>query len=467
MRSTRAMRSTWRFRASILAVLALLIAACGGDGAATTTTADSSGTTAGTTTTTEGTTETTEATSGEPIVFASSLPLTGEFSIPGTKHRDGYQMCVDQINARGGILDRPVELLVEDNRSDSEVAVTQYERFITVENVDMLFGTFSSLLTFPTSAVAEQNGMVYPVPSGAAQRIWERGFQNLFYFQQKPAEETNKTIINMLNYYVEQGVVPALPTTAAIIYGDDFFAAAIANGFLGGEVVAPDGTVLADLSPGGLADAGIELVLEEQYPAGFTDWLTLANSIADSGAEFLSISTASPDEAISLIRALQTVGYQPPFVYASQGAQVEFLDNLGEAVNGVSIHTVWHPSIEFVGSLGGEDYTNAQFIADFESAFGRAPDEDEAIPFAVCQGMEQAIAGSGSTDNAAVAQWLRDRTADDPVRTVIGDFNWDERGLPIGRDFLVNQWQDSVLEFVYPVGDFPGTTDLIYPKPEW
>ena len=50
-----------------------------------------------------------------------------------------------------------------------------------------------------------------------------------------------------------------------------------------------------------------------------------------------------------------------------------------------------------------------------------------------------AIAGAGTTDNAAVAQWLRERTADEPVRTVIGDFHWDERGLPIGRDFLVNQ----------------------------
>jgi branched-chain amino acid transport system substrate-binding protein len=224
---------------------------------------------------------------------------------------------------------------------------------------------------------------------------------------------------------------------------------------------------VADLAPGALAEAGVELVLQEDYPTGFTDWLTLANTIAGSEAEFLSISTASPDEAISLIRALQTVGYQPQFVYASQGAQSEFQESLGDAAEGVAIHTVWHPSIEFEGMLGGETYTNAQFIEGFTTAFDRPPDEDEAIPFAVCEGMEQAILGAGTTDNAVLSQWLRDRTADDPVRTVMGDFNWDERGLPVGRDFLVNQWQDGELAFVFPVGDFPGTTDMVYPKPEW
>src|SRR5690606_22255052 len=107
---------------ALVAALALILAACGGDGASTTTAgADTTPTTEGATeptapaTTGGETTETTggEAPEGDPIVFASSLPLTGEFSITGAKHRDGYQFCVDEINARGGILGRPVELLVE------------------------------------------------------------------------------------------------------------------------------------------------------------------------------------------------------------------------------------------------------------------------------------------------------------------------------------------------------------------
>ncbi len=367
------------------------------------------------------------------------------------------------------MLGHELQLEVEDNQSDSEIAVSQYERFVT--EADILFGTFSSLLTAPTSAIAEQNGMVYPVPSGGAQRIWERGFENLFYFQARPAEQIGSAWVNALGYYRDAGLISEddYPATAAVAYADDFFAAAIANGLLGGTVNDPGtGEVLADLSPGFLADAGIEVVFNQDWPTGaFTDWTTFANSIKQSGAEAVFASTASVDEAISLVQALQQVDHQPVYMAMSQGAQVEFLNELGDPANNIVIHTVWHPSVDFQGELAGEPYSNSDFIADFNAVHGRDPDEDEAIPFAVCQGMEQAIRGAGSTDNAALAAWLRDRTADDPVKTVLGNFHWDERGLPIDRDYILTQWQDGTLEFVYPVGEFEGVVDLVYPKAEW
>lgn len=463
---------SWKKLVAILSVLALLLAACGdGDEGTDTTAAEGADTTeaAPDTTAAEEEPGTTMAEgAGEPIIAATSLPLTGDFAIPAELHRAGYQLCVDLINERGGVLGRPLELEVEDNQSDQEIAVTQTERM--VNEADILFGTFSSLLTGPASAIAEQNGMVYPVPSGGAQRIWERGFENIFYFQAQPAEGVGSAAVNALLYYRDEGLISEedFPETAAIVYADDPFAAAGRNGLAGGEVRDPaTDEVLADLSPGFLAEAGIEIVFDEQWPVGFTDWTTFANSINGSGAESVWAATASVDEAISLIQALQQVGNQPSFVWMSQGAQAEFRDELGGPENGVTMHTVWHPTAESVGTLAGEEYTNQDFIADFTAANGNEPSEDEAIPFAVCQGMEQAMIGAGSTDNAAMSQWLHDRTEDDPVRTILGDFYWDERGLPIGRDYILNQWQDGTLEFVYPVGEGLETVDMVFPKPEW
>jgi branched-chain amino acid transport system substrate-binding protein len=406
---------------------------------------------------------------GEPIRIGASLPLTGGFSIPGAKHRDGYQLCVKLINERGGLLGRPVELLVNDNRSDTEAAVSQYERFINVDNVDLLFGTFSSLLTFPVSAVGEQAQMVYPVPSGGALRIWERGFKHIFYFQENAGEYIGQAPINTLTTYRDKGVIPAdeFPKTAAVVHADDFFANAISTGLLGGTVEIPGSDQTVDLSPGFLADAGINAVFDEQWPEGYSDWLTLANSIKASNAELLMASTASPDEAIQLVRALQTVGYNPKVVWMSQGTQSEFHENLGDAANGIMIHSSWHPAANFEGLLSGETFTNQDFIGAFRQEYGRDPDEDEAIPFAVCQGMEQAVRGTESTDNSAIRDWLASRTSDDPVRTIMGDFHWDERGLPIGRDFLMTQWQEGELKFIFPLGEFPGVVDMIWPKPQW
>ncbi len=151
----------------------------------------------------------------------------------------------------------------------------------------------------------------------------------------------------------------------------------------------------------------------------------------------------------------------------SQGTQEEFREGVGDAAEGITIHSSWHPAVQWEGLLGGESFTNQDFIASFEDEYGREPDEDEAIPFAVCQGMEQAVRATGTTDNIVLRDWLASRTLDDPAQTILGNFAWDERGLPEGKFNLMTQWQGGELKFVYPVGEFPGTSGLIWPKPEW
>ncbi|HEX6302947.1 MAG TPA: amino acid ABC transporter substrate-binding protein, partial [Anaerolineales bacterium] len=399
-----------------------------------------------------------------PILIGASLPLTGGFAINGEKHRDGYQLCVDLINESGGLLGREVELLVSDNQSDVDTALAQTERFINVDQIDLIFGTFSSALTFPMSTVTEQAGLVHPIPSGAALRIYERGFEYLFYFQPNAAEYVGISPVEMVVNLVPEDQQPA---TAALVYADDFFANAIANGLVGGTVEIEGVDRVVDLSPGVLAEAGIEVVFTEQWPEGFSDWVTLANSVRSSEADYLLGLTASPDETIQLTRALQTVGYQPEGVYLSQGTQAEYAEAVGAGADGVTIHAAWHPLVQWEGLLADEPFTNQDFLAAFEAQYDRQADEDEAIPFALCQGMEQAVRGAGTTDNAELRDWLAARTADEPVRTILGDFYWDERGLPIDKPFLMTQWQNGELEFVYPVGQFPGTVDLVWPKPEW
>jgi branched-chain amino acid transport system substrate-binding protein len=406
-----------------------------------------------------------EEPTGEPVKIGTSLPLTGSFSIPGTKHQDGYQLCVDLINEKGGLLGRPVELLVSDNQSDAETAIAQFERFINVDNADLIFGSFSSLITFPATSITEQANYIHPIPSAAALRIYARGYEYLFYFQPNVAEYIGDSPIAMLRDLVGD---ENIPKTAALVHADDFFANAIMTGLTGGEVNVEGVPEPISLAPGGLAEAGIEVVYSQQWPEqGFSDWITLANAVKASNAEMLFAGVTSPDEGIQLIRALQTVDYQPKYVFMSQGAQREFQEQLGEAANGVTVHASWHPLANFSGVLGGEEFTNQNFLDAFKAEFGRDADEDEAIPFALCQGMEQAVRATGSTDNTVLRDWLAARTAEEPVRTILGDFYWDERGLPVEKPFIMVQWQEGNLEFVYPQGAFPGVEDLVFPKPEW
>jgi branched-chain amino acid transport system substrate-binding protein len=404
--------------------------------------------------------------SGEPIVIGASLPMTGGFSVNGQKHKEGYELCVELLNETGGLLGRPVEIIISDNRSDTETAISQHERLINVDDVDLLFGTFSSRLSFPVSAITEQNEMVYPLPAGGALRIYERGFENLFYFQPNVAEFVGNSPIELL---IDRVPAEELPKTAAVVHADDFFANGIAAGLRGEAVTDPgSGELVVDLAPGLLAEAGIELVFTETWPEeGFADWITLANSIKNSEAEFMIGLTASPEETVQLTRALQTVGYQPQAVYLSQGTQAEYLEGVGDAANGVMIHAAWHPDVQWVGELAGQPFTNQEFVAAYEAKHGAPPDEDVAIPFALCQGMVQAVEGTGGTDNPALSEWLHARTEAEPVKTILGPFHWDERGLAVDKPYLMTQWQNGELKFVYPLDEFEGVSELDYPKSEW
>jgi branched-chain amino acid transport system substrate-binding protein len=401
------------------------------------------------------------------LKIGASLPMTGNFSVSGEKHQQGYSLCVDLLNDRGGLLGREVELVVSDNRSDNATAISQYERFITVDGVEAVFGTFSSRLTFPVAAILDRYGFVHPIPAGGALRIYTQGYDGLFYLQPNAAEYVGSSLRDLI-----RDRVPAdqAPKTAAVVWADDFFANAVAAGLLGETVMDPaDNSLVADLAPGYLAEAGIEVAMQERWPEeGFSDWLNLANSIKTSGAELVVGLTASAEEASQLTRALQTVRAEPRMVYLSQGTQSEYFESVGAASNGVLVHTSWHPNAPFEGELAGQPFSNADFIAAFEAEFGFTPDEDSAIPFAVCQAIAQAIAATGTTDNAALDAWLSARTEDEPARTILGRFAWDERGLPVGKPFLMAQWQnDGELNFVYPTDEFPGTADLVHPKAGW
>lgn len=397
------------------------------------------------------------------IKIGASLPLTGNFSIAGSKHKQGYELCVKMLNAAGGIGGEKVDLIVSDNRSDPATAINQYERFINVDNVDAVFGTFSSRLTFPVANVLAKNGFVHPVPAGGALRIYTQGHKNIFYFQPNAAEYVGSSLQGLIRDLVPEG---ERPKTAAVVSADDFFANAVEAGFLGEKVMDPaDGSVVKDLAPGYLKDIGIDVVFKEKWPEeGFNDWLNLANKIKRSNADLIIALTASAEEAVQLTRALKTVKAEAKMVYYSQGTQHEFYEGTQEASNSILMHTSWHPAAPYTGLLAGKEFTNADFVAAFEKEYGSAPDEDAAIPFAVCQGIEQAILGAGSTDNAKMGEWLSARTKDDPVRTILGRFYWDEVGLPVDKPFLVAQWNNGELQFVYPTDEFPEVSKMTYPK---
>src|SRR6266536_2627554 len=114
--------------------------------------------------------------SSKPLVIGASLPLSGDFSQPGEASQRGYVIWQELVNSGGGLLKRQVQLKIVDDASDQNTVVSDYTRLISQDKVNLLLGSFSSLLNIPASAVAERSRMLYVCPSCGSPKMFDRVF---------------------------------------------------------------------------------------------------------------------------------------------------------------------------------------------------------------------------------------------------------------------------------------------------
>lgn len=101
---------------------------------------------------------------GKPIVLGVAISLTGRFADGGKYSLQGYQLWVEQQNARGGLLGRPIALKYYDDQSDATTGVRLYERLVNEDKVDLLVGAYGTAMTAPTANVAQRYKMAMICP---------------------------------------------------------------------------------------------------------------------------------------------------------------------------------------------------------------------------------------------------------------------------------------------------------------
>ncbi|MGH3359822.1 MAG: amino acid ABC transporter substrate-binding protein [Nocardioidaceae bacterium] len=369
-----------------------------------------------------------EADGNEPIKIGISLPLTGEFSQPGTAAQEGYELWQEMVNEDGGLLGRDVELVIKDDASNQNTIVADYNALIAQDEVDLLLGTFSSLLNLPASAVAERNQMLYVEPAGASPEIFERGFEYTFFSQQATADKQGEVFANWI------AGLPAdeRPETAAYPTIDDPFAVPTVDGI---KAI--------------LEEAGIETVYEETYAIDTRNFDTIVSAMRSEEPD-LVVHGAVFEDGVGLVRAMRKADYNPGWLY--QTSAPSHGDQYAEAVGventeGIMYAVSHAPQAKTPG--------NKEFVARYQEKFGGLPPEDAADAFASGQVLQAAVEEVGDIeDQEGMADWLRENSVD----TILGTLEWNDDGSPIG-EFLIGQWQGGKVEFVLP--DSAATTDDI------
>ena len=110
----------------------------------------------------------------QPIRIGASLSQTGAFAALGQNQLRGYQLCIKHANEKGGLLGRKLELIAEDDQSQAATVVQIYEKLITQDKVDAIFGPYSSPLTEAAANVSEKYRMPMVAPNAAATSIFKK-----------------------------------------------------------------------------------------------------------------------------------------------------------------------------------------------------------------------------------------------------------------------------------------------------
>ena len=111
----------------------------------------------------------------QPIRIGASMALTGRDAVQGGYVREGYLLCQKHVNEQGGVLGRPLELLIRDDGSDLNTAVSLYETLITEDKVDAVLGPYGSPYTDAVADVTEKHRKLMVAPLAATTAIWEKG----------------------------------------------------------------------------------------------------------------------------------------------------------------------------------------------------------------------------------------------------------------------------------------------------
>ena len=372
---------------------------------------------------------------GDPILIGISLPLTGDFSEPGKGIQRGYEAWVKVVNASGGLLGRQIQLKFLDDQSSADRVVSDYEQLIGKDKADLVFGPFSTRLVVPAARVAEEYGMLFVEPAGAAKKVFEQGFKNLFYAAPAVATDHYKHLARYLLALPEA----TRPKTAAYASMDDPFAQSTAYGL-----------------KERLEAGGIKTVANEVYPPSTTDFSGIAANIAASKADMV-VGGSQYQDGVNLIIALQQLSYQPKLAaFSTAPTEAEFAKAIGNKAEGILAPTGYTTKSQFP--------SNIEFVQKYTAQFGGPPSEDEANGYTTGQVVAAAVKAVGCAEQGEcqkkLVAWLRTNQVD----TVVGTLKWDDKGRPLGAH-MIQQWVGGKIQIVLP--ENLKEAEFVFPKPAW
>ena len=374
--------------------------------------------------------------SGEPIVIGGTLGLTGAFAGPSADYQIAYDLWLEQLNAKGGLLGRPVEMIVYDDESTPATAQALYQRLINEDGVDLILAPYTTFI----------GGGIIPIAESNEKLMFNGGFVGVELFQntdwmvggytyQEP--EYPKGIFAIIDSLPED----ERPTRIGIATAQNPFTLVVRDGFNGEGGVIPEAE-----------KRGMEIVLNEEYPGNANDLSGIIQQAKAAEVEVFFALTL-PNDGFLMARTANELSFSPT-IYCSCGSQVTTLSawpDLGEAGNGIMATAMVSPKDDYQGLDELFDRLSAEKGYAEMPAYG-------GVAYGILQVLEQSVEGVGSLDQAALRDYITNRT----FETANGPMAYDDNRVP-AFNAVVMQFVDGQNQVVWPPGR--ATADPIVPKP--
>ena len=364
---------------------------------------------------------------GDPIRVGVTVSLTGGYAAPGGNQLRGIQMWVDDLNARGALLGQRVELVHYDDQSDAARSALLYEQLITEDRVDLLLGPYSSDLTMEASRVAEQHNFPMVATGAGSDRIWGRGYSNIFGVD-TPASA-------YMNVVLESASKAGL-STLALVASDAEFTREVAEGVRARA-----------------AENNMEIVFDAVYHEGAADFSGLVQRMKAARPDIVLGGTYLND-SVTVIREAKRQNFAPKaFIFTVGPALVEFGEMLGADAEGVMGVVAWTRDVRLPKAQ--------DFSYRYKRRFGSNAGVHAAYGYGAGQVLEAAVRLAGSPDRDAVRQQL----ASMKFRSLLGHYRVDGTGKQLGKATYGMQWQDGRRRLVLPKNLREG--EIEYPFTPW
>lgn len=372
---------------------------------------------------------------GGTVRLGAVVPLTGRFASGGAQVKAGYEIAVEDINARGGVRvgtrRLPLELVMLDDESDPTKTVSRLEALAT-QGVSVFLGGFGSDLHAAAAAVAEKNRIPYCGVAFALHAIHQQGFKFLF----SPFIKSPDIAIGIYRFLNGSVAADQRPRRVAIFAERTDW-----------------GRELNRLWTTRSSEFGYQIVLSAEYTVGTRDFSDIILRAKTAGAEAV-LSLPTPPDGLALIRQMKELDFNPRVILMIRAPDaVSWTQALGKDGDSVLLTPGWHHAFNYPGV--------AELNSKHQQRFGRPADVITGPSYACIQIVADAVERAGSLESVAIRDAM---AATNLKQTVIGPVRFRADGTGI-VPFVVVQWQNGTQQLVWPKE--LGAVPMLYPARPW